>query len=875
MASPNPKTSQTAEKSKLSLGNLKQQGLYDPPAVKTKVTQWQKPMKNLVEEKIKNGGTPRVIGSTSPKTPLSAGSAAPKDVTGDGATGAEGNTTLASAALGTADTEEDKELQKDLKAASAPRKRVVSDEHWRKARGPAQQSSGIATPPKLALEPKAAFGPKPTLGKILVDEFYVGEESKRIEGWVRRKSTPRKPPPQQAEKSPLGAASPNQRNVSSPKPDVAGKVDVPASPALWRVLAGREPLVMPREAKVNITPEVKQDGDSELEDSASPALRRSSAGREQLETPKEIKVKTTPERSAKRKVSTPIQLPVFVVAPSPEASPPEVVVYHAKPRSRKVSPRRTPTFRDRRSDERKRSPAPVKISPKASGGSISDSCDPLRMTTPPPQGNRLHAWLSNTQDPFIDNDSGLEDDAACSPISTADTGYFVKPRKLSVRKVDSRRRTYTYQLRDKSPTDRVEKIDNRRVLEPSTSRDRTETRHESRDNDDFVSRTDVSPSDDVETKSLSQPSSLPMSPTLTLRRRGARRGMTTSKPQRNADTELPLAAILAFPPPRSLQLAEEQPTREAHEMKVPKADDIVLPLRISTEARTDTLWRQSPYAPQTRLSTIASVETLRTNIEEPHSPLGQLKSETQLLPLSRGLFQRDQKQEERSDLTLSSRPRTLQHMTSHADLMSVLSMADDDGRPLKAVRSVRSTHPTAPPSVTLAEIMDDLKVDEAKYCRELCTLVDGVIPVLLNCVLSRSHSAVVSRLFANSKTDLDPTAPIVAMGVALERLKSAHQRICTNTPEALLLWAQSTLRIYEDYLAAWRMGFQDVVVNLERAEPSTTQPNDNLMRDDEGYIVNDDGGKVDVAYLLKRPLVRLKYLTRTLKVSDVLPTWCV
>jgi hypothetical protein len=41
-----------------------------------------------------------------------------------------------------------------------------------------------------------------------------------------------------------------------------------------------------------------------------------------------------------------------------------------------------------------------------------------------------------------------------------------------------------------------------------------------------------------------------------------------------------------------------------------------------------------------------------------------------------------------------------------------------------------------------------------------------------------------------------------------------------------------------------------------------------MARNAEGYVVNGDGERVDVAYMLKRPLVRLKYLAKSLKVRD-------
>jgi hypothetical protein len=105
------------------------------------------------------------------------------------------------------------------------------------------------------------------------------------------------------------------------------------------------------------------------------------------------------------------------------------------------------------------------------------------------------------------------------------------------------------------------------------------------------------------------------------------------------------------------------------------------------------------------------------------------------------------------------------------------------------------------------------------------------------------------------------------MGVALERLRAHHRRVPKCDNNALLSWAQGATRIYHDYLTAWRMGFQDVVVNLAPADADTsTRWDDGLLRNEDGDLINGDGERVDVAFLLKRPLVRLKYLAKTFKV---------
>ena len=211
-------------------------------------------------------------------------------------------------------------------------------------------------------------------------------------------------------------------------------------------------------------------------------------------------------------------------------------------------------------------------------------------------------------------------------------------------------------------------------------------------------------------------------------------------------------------------------------------------------------------------------------------------------------------------------------LTSHGDLISVLSMEPGgDTKSLKSACSVRSSR-ARPGSATMDQIMAELRSDEVKYLRELRTLVDGVIPVLLSCVLSKSNKAATADLLGASSRETSVTAPIVNMGIALERLQSTHKRMPSTNGDALLFWAQNAQRVYTDYIKAYRMGFQDIVVNLAPAEGDQTSArksgSDMLPRNTQGDVVDEAGEKVDVAFLLKRPLVRLKHLAKTLKVSD-------
>lgn len=220
--------------------------------------------------------------------------------------------------------------------------------------------------------------------------------------------------------------------------------------------------------------------------------------------------------------------------------------------------------------------------------------------------------------------------------------------------------------------------------------------------------------------------------------------------------------------------------------------------------------------------------------------------------------------------------------------MSVLSMPKAAGsKSIVSARSIR-TNRSRLATATIEDIMQELSSDEAKYMRELRTLVDGVIPVLLSCVLNKSEAAIAAGLFSRSSKSTDPseiTKPIVDMGVCLERLKTLHKRVPKDDSDELIEWAQSAQRVYSDYISVWRLGFQDVVISLAPADEDPFKPakvvngpddgapwDEGMPRNAEGYVVNSDGERVDVAYMLKRPLVRLKYLSKSLKVCPTLQT---
>ena len=284
--------------------------------------------------------------------------------------------------------------------------------------------------------------------------------------------------------------------------------------------------------------------------------------------------------------------------------------------------------------------------------------------------------------------------------------------------------------------------------------------------------------------------------------------------------------------------------------------------------------RPFPSTGKHRLSTIASVETFSTTQDAALPSMSEWSGRTahRHPPNENSVVD-----EARDHFDLNCSKRKNSRLTKHADLISVLSLPKAGSRSIQSARSIR-TNRSRLATATIGDLMQELAADESKYMRELRTLVDGVIPVLLTCVLSKSDSAVAAGLFSASAYHDDPnfTRPIIDMGITLERLKTLHRRIPQRDLAALLTWAHGAQRVYAEYLKAWRMGFQDVVVNLAPASKNASTASgsrvskpggldDGLPRNEEGDVVNGDGERVDVAFLLKRPLVRLKYLAKTMK----------
>ncbi|KAG9250422.1 uncharacterized protein F5Z01DRAFT_666410 [Emericellopsis atlantica] len=221
-------------------------------------------------------------------------------------------------------------------------------------------------------------------------------------------------------------------------------------------------------------------------------------------------------------------------------------------------------------------------------------------------------------------------------------------------------------------------------------------------------------------------------------------------------------------------------------------------------------------------------------------------------------------------------PGLKRRLTKHSDLVSVLSLPDDRSIPDSIKRSRPSLRKVRGHSdqVTPNELLREFSDDEGLYMRELKTLVDGVVPVLLSQVVNDVKTADI---FDQSTQKLDGlSAAVVGMGIALEKLRNAHKKAPHHDLRRMAHWAHGVVPIYNNYLKSWRLGFQDLIVNLAPAA-GVPEDEDSLLnampRNEHGDVLNEDGERVDVAHLLKRPLIRIKHMVKLIKcVDSIMPS---
>ena len=501
---------------------------------------------------------------------------------------------------------------------------------------------------------------------------------------------------------------------------------------------------------------------------------------------------------------------------------------------------------------------------------VHDTSEPARAG--PNQPPSIESWLNGTSDPFVDRPA---------------TGT---PR-LEVPEHPSRRRSY--------------KEDDRAERELTGERDENETRgkERSRRSPEDGQQDNSSSSTPRHRDALPSVENSPTSPS-GLKRSPATRNVTSPKSPRK--TPLKEAIFDAFkgesamkskstsPSPfdfiglrdrdlnrtsdylaRDLDpVDEDTPTQSPRRVSVSSRTRFEEPLNEPVKPLPPFPRRQAPTTGVHRLSTIASVETFNTSTSATESSTETESSADTRSEISQTTITQatvftaptSSSLSRKSNKSTKSKTGLKRRLTKHSDLLSVLSLPDtpsvERSKSVRSARSIRTTRRNLE-NATVQDLMRELAEDETKYMRELNTLVDGVIPVLLTSVLSKSDSAIAAGLLdPDSATNSSFTKPIVDMGVALERLRSIHKRVPLEDSDSFLHWLRSAQSIYDEYLRAWRSGFEGVVVNL-----APSQGLDKMARNTNGDVVNENGEVVDVAYLLKRPLVRVKYLTRVVKVS--------
>lgn len=771
-------------------------------------------------------------------------------------------------------------LDEDVLIATAPKKRLVSDSHWRNKK----------SPPKDAAAPAKRASPKPL-----------------PTAWVR---------PAARRSAPSEAKTPESKPSTPSKPDPKSIIIFsPKSPAQRTRSARKRRASRPSSSGNDRRPTSSGSGSSKVDKAGDDAPTSPRSQPESSEKYELVRVRRRRKSAQSRRSSS--SADDDVSAPRRPARTSETTSRGGTPNQITVEYESTlgPIGREQGKEKRRRSrikddgytspensPKPQPSGRRQRSRTVShlDDIENGRATlpsrgTPDPQNNsfggRLQAWLQTTPDPFLDGDLNKRRKSKDS-ISTLDL-----PQKQDKSDI-----TAPSNPKDEQKEETTERnTGSKRLKKPR----RVSIQVETRDLDDRPST--VHSNDTLETPpgkdkdTATTPTSTP-----TLKRRGARRSQYSptkarmeSPPveskgrERDAESSIVSSSVVSSSIVPSSIVSSSVVSSSVVSSSVDSSSIVSSSVDASTvepelpplRNRPDTLAmrRMFPTTGQ-RLSTIASVETFATKMQQaPSEAVGsevpktlvQNKNEEEVVASEGGSTLNAE------TLTILSRKSTRRNkLATHADLISVLSMPRAGTRSIVSARSIR-TNRSRLATATIEDIMNELASDETKYMRELRTLVDGVIPVLLSCVLSKSDSAVAAGLFSRT-SKVDPsevTKPIVDMGVSLERLKNLHRRVPKDNANAFLSWTQSAQRVYGDYINSWRLGFEDVVISLAPADedpftpakvvegPADAAPwDEGLPRNAEGYVINGDGERVDVAYMLKRPLVRLKYLAKTIRV---------
>ncbi|OAL42899.1 hypothetical protein IQ07DRAFT_650655 [Pyrenochaeta sp. DS3sAY3a] len=750
-------------------------------------------------------------------------------------------------------------LDEDVHIATAPKKRVISDSRWRNKQSPPKDSGRPAPktianawvrPSKIVKkdraandELKASTPSTPPLNPLLPLVSYVGKSTGQTKASPRQRR-PSKPSSSENEQRPTSSGEASGKEVKSDE-----NAPPPGSPPLGKDLTE---LVKVRRRRARTSPRASLSADEESPFQHRPG--RKSETSLDIDPAKIVTVEY--EKSA---------------ITSPRDDEIRARRRRRRPRSQgevtaDESPRNGPSTMPRRRRSRK-------SFPKSDDEAIvAPRAEPPAPETPTNKqyGTRLEAWLSGTPDPFMETDSRRRRKSKES-MSSLELGTRADKSDVTT----STQTTQEEPVKEEEPQPQSGGSSGRRRRRRRSREMRIDTQLPD-DAPTTISTTVVS-EDTIDTSPQEKESEVSLTPTPTLKRRGARRSQHS--PTKSRSMSSPLRETISIEEV-DRKFADDSSSAFSSSVNASAVDVETLPLR----PRPLTVQRKFPSTGK-RLSTIASVESFATKAQAaPFSDVTGSDAFTTISEETRtfteiSASEVDSHVHADTSTIVSRRSTRKKRLASHADLISVLSMPKAGSRSIVSARSIR-TNRSRLATATVSDIMRELNNDEIKYMRELRTIVDGVIPVLLSCVLSKSDSAVAAGLFSRSNnTDpSDVTKPIVEMGVCLERLKTLHKRVPMQEVEAFVSWCQSAQRVYGDYIAAWRLGFQDVVISLAPADDDPFKPakivngpddgapwDEGMPRNAEGYVVNGDGERVDVAYMLKRPLVRLKYLSKTLR----------
>ncbi|KAG5942930.1 hypothetical protein E4U60_007034 [Claviceps pazoutovae] len=477
----------------------------------------------------------------------------------------------------------------------------------------------------------------------------------------------------------------------------------------------------------------------------------------------------------------------------------------------------------------------------------------------------IEKWLSSTVDPFVDSKPVAEKGSspAAPTEEAAETSRQGTPKSNRNHQRSRRRSSHDSKSSQKSSSSLVNTEAKQAPDEPAHA----------------------------ETENTSTPEGqTPTTPTSTLRRSRATRNSTSPLKGGSGNGKRQLLGVLKEAFQGESSPVKHKSYQGSEQRNFSHLEDVPLPLQLKKSSTPPSVTGSgegdSPgfrlaaprFRPPTRgdheLSTIVSDEgssVVGSDLDSDvtHSTVTQ-STLTQSTSLTKDSF---------PDESRTPQTGLKRRLTKHSDLVSVLSLPDDASIPstIKSHRSRPSLrkHRSTSGQATAQELLREFLDDENMYGRELKTLVDGVVPVLLSHVVNGTN---VTELFGPSlsssgKIPDEVSKSVVGMGVALEKLRGAHKKAPTSDIRKMANWAHGVVPMYNSYLNAWRLGFDDVVVNLA---PAADGLNDDesllaaLPRNEQGDVVNDHGEQVAVAYLLKRPLIRVKQLAKLVKCVDAL-----